>query len=177
MLYITIVFILLGFGVYLVKTDNKTLTLPAFYLSNNIPLPEKQVASPSAELAIVKRVIDGDTIVLSDDRRVRYIGINAPEMASSKAPIRCFAQEATNKNRELVEGKKISMQKDISEVDKYKRLLRYVWINGIFVNEYLVREGYAQQDTYPPDIKYVKLFKKAAEEARTSNKGLWNMCK
>ena len=118
-LYITIVFILLGFGVYLVKTDNKTLTLPAFYLSNNIPLPEKQVASPSAELAIVKRVIDGDTIVLSDDRRVRYIGINAPEMASSKAPIRCFAQEATNKNRELVEGKKISMQKDISEVDKW----------------------------------------------------------
>ena len=81
------------------------------------------------------------------------------------------------KNKELVEGKTISMRKDVSETDRYKRLLRYIWVGDIFVNEYLAREGFAYQATFPPDVAYVELFHKAVEEARTNNKGLWSSCK
>jgi hypothetical protein len=84
-----------------------------------------------------------------------------------------YSREASNKNRELVEGKIVKLEKDVSETDKYGRLLRYVWVNGLFVNAELIRLGYAQIATYPPDVKYQELFLKLQAEAREAKRGLW----
>ena len=125
----------------------------------------------------IKRVIDGDTVVLNTGEKVRYIGVNTPELSNRKKLIDCFAQEALTVNKQLVEGKQVRLEKDISNVDKYGRLLRYVYIENIFVNDYLVKKGFAQVATYPPDVKYQKLFLASQREARRENVGLWNMCK
>lgn len=126
------------------------------------------------ELFKVAKVIDGDTIVLENGEVVRYIGIDTPEMNSKGGS--CFAQEALNKNRELVEGKEIKLKKDVSERDKYGRLLRYAWIDDIFINKYLIENGYASAATFPPDIKYSEEFKELQKQARENNLGLWDLC-
>ena len=108
---------------------------------------------------------------------MRYIGIDAPEISKGWE---CFAQEAKRKNQELVIGKRIALEKDVSETDKYQRLLRYVYIvdedREVFVNKELVLEGYARVFTYPPDVKYQKDFLKAEKEAKENARGLWNKC-
>lgn len=125
----------------------------------------------------VIRVIDGDTIVIEGDIKVRYIGINTPETVDQRTKIQCFGKEASMKNKELVDGKEIEMEKDISEIDKYGRLLRYVYVDGIMVNKLLVDEGFANVDTVPPDIKYKDIFVEAEKKAKLENKGLWLECK
>jgi len=127
----------------------------------------------SREKVKVAKVIDGDTIKLENGRAVRYIGIDTPEKVHPSKPIQCYGKEASNKNRELVEGKEIEMEKDVSETDKYGRLLRYIWVGDVFVNEYLVREGFAHSSTYPPDVKYQDRFREAERQAREEGKGLW----
>jgi len=122
----------------------------------------------------VNKVIDGDTIVLESGEVVRYIGIDTPETNESNND--CFAQEAWDINRELVEGKEIKLKKDISDKDKYGRLLRYVWVDDIFVNEYLIKEGYALSAKYSPDTKYTEQFDNFEEQAEENNLGLWSSC-
>jgi len=122
----------------------------------------------------VIKVIDGDTIVLEGGEIVRYIGIDTPE--TNKENGDCFSQEAFDKNKELVEGKEVKLRKDVSERDKYGRLLRYVWVNDLFVNEYLVKQGYASASTFPPDVKYADDFVKYQKQARKDNLGLWDFC-
>src|SRR3989344_1664109 len=107
----------------------------------------------------VSRVIDGDTIEIEGGQRIRYIGIDTPESGG------CFAIESTNKNKGLVEGKMIRIERDVSETDRYGRLLRYVYVGNIFVNEALLKDGYAQVYTYPPDVKYDERFLIAQKEA------------
>ena len=129
--------------------------------------------------ARVTRVIDGDTIEVNlggATYKVRYIGIDTPETVHPSEPVECFGKEASDKNSELVEGKIVRLEKDVSETDKYGRLLRYVWVGGIFVNDYLVRQGYAYAYTYPPDVKYAEQFAEAQIEARENNRGLWAIC-
>ncbi len=116
----------------------------------------------------VKRVIDGDTIVLEDGHKVRYIGIDTPEIKD------CYFQEAKTKNQELVEGKEIALEKDVSETDRYKRLLRYIWVGEILVNKTLVREGYAQASTYPPDVRYQPDLISAQKQAQAEGLGIWS---
>lgn len=150
------------------------------------------------ELVRVDRVIDGDTIELVDKRKVRYIGINAPELHDPKRPVGCFGQEAADANKKLVEGKAVRLVKDVSETDKYGRLLRYVYIDpparldsaslaarrakrdgeasDVFVNDWMVRQGFASVSTYPPDVRYRDQFQDAAAEARRENRGLWKSC-
>jgi len=125
---------------------------------------------------LVTKVIDGDTISLSNGEVVRYIGIDTPETKHPSLPVQCFGAEASNKNKKLVEGKAVRLEKDVSETDKYGRLLRYVWIGDVFVNEYLVQQGFAQVSTYPPDVKYKDIFLQAQKEAREGNLGLWGTC-
>jgi len=127
----------------------------------------------SRERVRVVKVVDGDTVKLEDGRVIRYIGIDTPETVHPSKPIQCYGKEASYKNRELVEGKEIELEKDVSEVDKYGRSLRYIWIGDIFVNEYLVREGFAQSSSYPPDVKYQDGFVEAQRLAREEGKGLW----
>ena len=123
------------------------------------------------------RVIDGDTIEVSGNRIVRYIGIDTPETVDPRKPVQCFAQEATAKNKELVNEKIVYLEKDVSETDKYDRLLRYVWLDKeVMVNEVLLREGYAQVSTFTPDVKYQERFISAQKDARDNNRGLWQNC-
>ncbi|MFH1790352.1 MAG: thermonuclease family protein [bacterium] len=130
------------------------------------------------EFGTVKYVIDGDTIQLTDGRTVRYIGIDAPETQKKTQTGQCFADESTNANKKLVNGAQIRMAKDISNKDKYGRLLRYVYVDNIFVNQYLVENGFAIAKAYLPDVYYKQEFKSAQEKSKTEKKGLWadNAC-
>ena len=127
----------------------------------------------NTDLIKVTRVIDGDTIELEGGKRVRYIGIDTPELSGT---VECFGREAYDKNKELVEGNQVRLEKDVSETDRYGRLLRYVYIDGNFINDLLVRTGYANASSYPPDIKYQDQFREAEREAREANRGLWSSC-
>jgi micrococcal nuclease len=122
-------------------------------------------------------VVDGDTIdVLMGGwgYPVRYIGVDTPETVHPTIGVEPFGKEASNRNRELVEGRTVYLEKDVSETDKYGRLLRYVWLaDGRMVNEVLVAEGYAQVSTYPPDVKYADRFLAAQQKAVAAGLGLW----
>jgi len=122
----------------------------------------------------VIKVIDGDTIAIEGGEVVRYIGINTSEIRQDNND--CFAQEAWDVNKKLVEGKEVKLKKDVSNKDKYGRLLRYVWIDNLFVNEYLIKEGYALSAKYPPDIKYAEQFDSFEKQAEENNLGLWSSC-
>lgn len=123
----------------------------------------------------VAQAIDGDTIVLINGQHLRYIGIDTPEEFDQRKPVQCFAKEAAARNRELVEGKEITFYKDIDNKDAYDRWLGYVYLgDGTFVNEELVREGYAFAYYYPPDISKSEIFRQAEDYARTNKLGLWN---
>jgi micrococcal nuclease len=132
----------------------------------------------------VAKVIDGDTIeIVEGDKTltVRYIGINTPETVKPNSPKECFGVEASNFNKSLVENKSVILEVDISDRDRFGRLLRYVYIkegdNYLFINKKLVEEGYAQASTFPPDVKYSELFKESEKTARENRKGLWSSCR
>jgi len=135
--------------------------------------------------ARVIRVVDGDTIEVNlkgQLKKLRYVGINTPETVDPRRPVQCFGHEASDKNKSLVNGKTVILTKDVSDTDKYDRLLRFVYLpqpDGklLFVNDYLVREGYAQSYPYPPDVKFEEQFRQAEKEARDQNRGLWAKCK
>lgn len=130
----------------------------------------------SGEEVVVKRVIDGDTIELASGQKVRYIGMDTPELVHPKKPVECFAQQAKAENQALVEGKTVRLEKDVSETDKYGRILRYVYVDNTFVNDHLVRMGFAHVSTYPPDVRYANQFIAAQKEARDNNRGVWAGC-
>jgi micrococcal nuclease len=138
------------------------------------PLPKPveipQVASTS-ETIRVTRVIDGDTIEVEGGRRVRYIGINTPEKSN------CFGDVATDKNTSLVNGKTVRLVRDISETDTYGRLLRYVYVGDVFVNDTLVRQGFAEAEPVKPDTLFASQFLQAQNESKQDNRGLWSACR
>ena len=74
--------------------------------------------------------MDGDTIIIEEGQKVCYIGIDTPESVHPSKPVECFGKEASNKNKELVEGKRVRLETDVSDTDRYGRLLRYVWVGS-----------------------------------------------
>ncbi|MFC1957820.1 thermonuclease family protein [Chloroflexota bacterium] len=84
-----------------------------------------------------------------------------------------FGIEAWQANRKLVEGKEVRLERDVSETDKYGRLLRYVWVDGTLVNAELVRQGLAEAKAYPPDTKYQDYLEQMETEAREAGRGIW----
>lgn len=149
----------------------------------NLPVAsESAIVGTEGERVLVTKVVDGDTIVVDDKYTVRLIGIDTPETVDPRRPVGCFGKEASNETKSLLSDKVVILQKDLSETDKYKRLLRYIFLpleNGqiLFINDYLVRKGFAQVLTYPPDIKYNEQFRQAEKEARENKRGLWGRCK
>jgi micrococcal nuclease len=133
--------------------------------------------------ANVTRVVDGDTIhvdIASQDFTVRYIGMNTPETVDPNKPVECFGPEASTRNKQLVTGQTVELEKDVSETDQYGRLLRFVWLpdsshpgQGAMVDALLVQEGYARLDTFPPDVRYEALFAQLQQQAQTARTGLW----
>ena len=142
-------------------------------------------ARPTAarrEPATVMRVIDGDTIevVLWSTQRletVRYIGIDTPETVHPSRPVEPLGPEATQANRALVDGNAVTLERDVTNRDRYGRLLRYVYVeaNGqnLLVNAELVRRGLAHSSPYPPDVTYQASIARAEAEAKRAGRGLW----
>jgi micrococcal nuclease len=138
------------------------------------------LVSSQGDSAIVQvvRVIDGDTIqvccIFGDREKVRYIGINTPETKHPTKGVEHYGKEASEANRKLVDGKPVSLEFDVEQRDRYGRLLAYVFLkDGIFVNAWLVENGYAQVMTVPANVKYQDLFLKLQREAREAGRGLW----
>ncbi len=134
----------------------------------------------ATEAARVVRVVDGDTIVIDRGRgneRVRYIGIDTPESVKPNTPVEFMAAEASAANEALVEGREVVLERDVSDVDRFDRLLRYIWLRDgdgwVFVNLELVRRGFAQVATYPPDVRWAETFLAAQRDARDAGAGLW----
>lgn len=149
------------------------LTLMA---SDSVDFNFKSSDNQNIEKVLVTRVIDGDTIEIEGDKRVRYLGIDTPETVDPRRPVQCFGKEATAKNKELVEGKYVRLEKDITETDKYGRLLRYVYVDDKLINLELVRDGFAVILTIPPDVKYADQLLAAQQGAREAKRGLWGEC-
>ncbi len=134
------------------------------------------------EEATLARVVDGDTIrvhVGGGEERVRYIGMDTPELntASASTP-QPYAEAATAANARLLgSGGRLVLERDVSDRDRYGRLLRDVWLEDggrwTLVNLALVVEGFAQVATYPPDVKYVDSLLEAQHAARDARRGLW----
>ena len=121
----------------------------------------------------VKRIVDGDTILLANGRRVRYIGINTPETKHPYKGIEHMGEEASLYNKKLVGQKWVRLEFDIEKIDKHDRLLAYVYQGDTFVNAELVRNGYAEVYFIPPNIKYQELFFRLQRQARENKRGLW----
>jgi micrococcal nuclease len=117
----------------------------------------------------VTKVVDGDTIECAEVGRVRLIGIDTPERG--QAP---FGAQATRALKEMLQGgRRIELETDVELRDRYKRLLAYVWVDGRMANWLLARSGWAQQSTFPPNVRYVERFGEAVTAARAEQRGIW----
>lgn len=169
--FLVILFLcIFSFSFFLTRYLSKEI-FPPLRLGNTFSISENKNGE---NIVRVRRVIDGDTIELENGEKVRYIGINTPESVDPRRKVECFGKEASKYNKELVEGEKVTLVKDISERDKYGRLLRFVFLDdGTFVNEVLISEGYAFASSYPPDVSKEDIFKRAESKARSAKRGLW----
>lgn len=127
----------------------------------------------------VEHVVDGDTLDLNMDGkrvRVRLIGINTPETVDPRRAVECFGKEASNRAKEILSGKWVSVESDPSQdaYDKYGRKLLYVYTaDGTLFNQQMIADGYAYEYTYRYPYKYQQEFKAAEHDARTHERGLW----
>jgi endonuclease YncB( thermonuclease family) len=122
----------------------------------------------------VERVVDGDTVVLSDIGKVRLIGIDTPEVYGR---VECYGRAASAfVKRSLPEGARVRYRLGVEERDRYGRALAYVWLpDGRMFNQILAERGYAQPLTIPPNDQYAPVFVAAARRARRAEVGLWGL--
>jgi len=193
LLHIRLVLILSALVVCLLSAcakPNATQIFVSSTVSDHFPQQTKTFSNNSitirtpnlvnTESAVVARVIDGDTIEVNINgklRIVRYIGIDTPETKHPYKPVECFGPEASRFNEELVAGRQVLLEKDIIAKDRYGRLLRYLWIEGVgLVNQILVENGFAKVSIYPPNVKFETLLITAEAFAEAEGKGLWGAC-
>jgi len=130
----------------------------------------------------VRRVVDGDTIIVrieGRDERVRLIGVDTPETVDPRRPVGCFGKEASDHTKSLLsDGTAVRLERDAEQRDRYGRLLAYVYrlSDGLFVNDELLRDGYGQLLTIPPNVTHVERFRASQRAARESGVGLWSAC-
>ncbi len=145
--------------------------------------PDADEQSGGDLLTRCERVVDGDTIVIEGGERVRYIGVDTPETKHPRKPVEHFGHEASEFNRQLVEGKRMRIEFDVQRRDKYRRLLGYVYVqpedeteaHEVFVNAELVGQGYAKVYTVPPNVKHAERFLELERAAREHQRGLWGV--
>ncbi len=141
-----------------------------------LPLLAVGAAGAGTIEGAVVRVVDGDTIYVQlADRveKIRYIGVNTPEIHHPIKGEEPGGREAAQVNRGLVNGRRARLELDVQTRDRYGRLLAYVWVGDTMVNAELVRLGYAQVMTVPPNVRYQDLFLKLQRQAREAARGLW----
>jgi len=128
---------------------------------------------------IVKKVVDGDTFWVDDGTqkglKIRLIGVDAPESKNSRTKeMGYFGRESSDYLTSIIGGRRVRIEYDVGQFDKYGRTLAYVYIeDGTFVNAILVKNGYATVMTVPPNVKYADTFLKLERKARNHKKGLW----
>jgi micrococcal nuclease len=165
-----VVVVVLGAGLYLFLTAMRWDASPD-------PAPGASAATP-----VVRKVVDGDTIVVrvhGTDEKVRLLGIDTPETKDPRKPVQCFGKEASAHTAELLPvGTEVRLVRDVEERDRYDRLLAYVYraTDGLFVNLELARGGFADLLTYPPNVAHTADFQGAVAEARREQRGLWQAC-
>ena len=155
-------------------SQQTTTTISPIVITSTTIAPEEQTTTTTEPTTttmqatfVISRVIDGDTIEMSNDDKVRLLGINTPERGQF------YYTEATERLRELVDGKSVILEKDISNKDQYGRLLRYIHIDNIFVNLEMVEGGYANAYFISPNTKYINLFTEAEIVAKNAKIGIW----
>lgn len=121
----------------------------------------------SREKFEIERVADGDTVLLTNGQKVRYIGIDTPERGKP------YYDEATETNRSLAEGKTVRLELDKRETDRYGRTLAYIYVGDTFVNAEIIGKGYARSYSYLPNMKYNDVFAKAERNAKKKGFGIW----
>lgn len=135
------------------------------------------------ETAKVLWVVDGDTLKVllnNKEETVRLIGMDTPETLDERKPVQCFGKEASDKTKEILKGKTITLESDSAqqERDKYGRLLRYVFLSNLNFNKFMISEGYAREYTFKSKgYRYQSEFIRVEEKAKEENKGLWGLCR
>ncbi|MFT4050004.1 MAG: thermonuclease family protein [Solirubrobacterales bacterium] len=160
------------------------LVVLANLLITDSPAPSDKsqsgAASSAARTAKVLRVVDGDTILVREaggaTERVRYIGVDTPESVKPNTPVQCFAHQASDFNRKLVQGKTVRLVPDREAEDKYGRSLAFVYVGSTFVNAELLEGGYARTIEVPPNTSKADYFEGLQRVAIRTNKGLWGAC-
>jgi micrococcal nuclease len=163
-------------------------------LAGGVGAPAASGASPAApsgpaglapmgatQRAIVERVVDGDTLIVDlggDRQRVRAIGIDSPELTDDDPQVRAMAQAGADALARLVAGREVLLERDVSDTDRFGRLLRYVWVDDgasslEFVNLRLIADGHARVVTFPPDVAWHPTLLAAQDAAREAGLGLW----
>lgn len=124
------------------------------------------------EIAVVGRIVDGDTFETEDGRKVRLIGVNTPEVHGK---VEDYGREASAFSKARLQNQTVYLFRDVSDTDRYGRLLRYIFVehDPVLYNETLLTEGYANTMTYPPDVLFADKFAHLERAARESGKGLW----
>jgi len=131
------------------------------------------LSTSHAEIYKIKRVIDGDTLLLINGERVRLIGVDTPETKHPQKPVEYFGREAYLFTKEMVDGKEARFEFDRQKRDRYGRLLAYVYLlDGTFLNAEIIKQGYGFAYTRFP-FKYMEEFRRYEREARENRKGLW----
>lgn len=133
---------------------------------------------PEAVAVSLVRVVDGDTIIVrmpdGSDERLRYIGLDAPESVQPGAEVEYLGLEASAHNLKLLASGPLRIRFDQEERDQHGRLLAYVWAGDVFVNEQLVRDGFAEEREYPPNVSLQDVLRAAEKAARAAGQGIWS---
>jgi len=152
------------------------LLLILFHTSYGISANSYEALTADCEFQKVSKVIDGDTLRLHNGSKVRLIGIDTPETVDPRKDVQWFGREASKKLREWVKGETVCLKRGGNDdIDKYDRLLRYVWIHDgeFFVNAELIKQGYAFAYTRFP-FRYLEEFRGFEKKAKQRNLGLWD---
>lgn len=151
---------------------NQDMIQDNFLIQNNTKAEFDNSIFPIIEelnIFIVTKIIDGDTIEVNNGTKIRLICIDTPEMGEE------YYYESKNYLTNLILNKEIQLEKDISDVDKYGRLLRYVYLENDFINELIVLGGYGKYYPYNPDIALCSKIENAEQIARNKNLGIWKI--
>ena len=144
-----------------------------FYLFPLIVVLAFALPSTALDIVGVLRVIDGDTLLLTNGEKLRLIGVDTPETKHPRKTVQRFGREASLFTKRVVEGKEVHLGYDWPKRDKYGRLLAYVYLpDGAFLNAEIIKQGYGFAYTKYP-FKFLEEFRKYEREARENKKGLW----
>ena len=187
--FLSFVFLVI-LGLFSLKNINFSSSLE----SNVYSILEKNILSVGGEkedeenlikedLFLVSRVIDGDTIEIlinNEKEKVRLIGVDTPESVHPTKKVECFGKEASIYLKNILEGRYIKLEYDFGQGDrdKYKRLLRYVYLEDILINKKIIEDGFGYEYTYNIPYKFQTDFKIAENLAKSEGRGLWaeNIC-